>query len=236
MEELHYGHSEDHGYNDPEDGDIGGVFADTFHLHQADFQPDEKEQDQNRQARNDVDEGIDGDVGLSLWAREQVRQGLTMGTRGENLLRSLRQVVWTGERHRRDFREIVALAKDGEGGVPEVIAEISGEQPNEQLTEDRGLLDPLHQPAAKGRPHGDENRGDQDRDDRVGMRQFTAFGKRSEQQRPPDKLRQNSSNEHLGTPGKRQAASLSGRRRLYFGGEGARKQEQSGRGGRHATM
>jgi hypothetical protein len=84
------------------------------------------------------------------------------------------EVYGRSEGKRRDARKGVTFAQDGEGRTAEIVAEVSGEKADEEFTEYGGLAEPLHNQAAEGRAESDEDRGDKDRDDRIGVRDLRA--------------------------------------------------------------
>ena len=63
-------HAEEHRKNDAEHRNVGGILADSPHFDQADFQSDQKQENQNREPRNDVDERIDIQVAQTLGRRK----------------------------------------------------------------------------------------------------------------------------------------------------------------------
>ncbi len=66
VKHFHRSHAQDHGQNDAQNRDVGGIFAHALHLYQANLQADEEQQHKYREARNNVDEGVDGNVALPL--------------------------------------------------------------------------------------------------------------------------------------------------------------------------
>jgi hypothetical protein len=173
--ELHGEHAENHRNDDAQDGNVGGGFADAFHLDEADFQSDQEQKDENGQAGDDVDERIDHDVALALGTTEQRSEQISVRTWGKHLADRFAKTIGGGEGEGSDPGKIVTLPQDGEGWVAEVKTEIAGEKADEQFAEDGGLLDRLHEGAADSSAEGDEDGGDEDGDDRVGMGEFATY-------------------------------------------------------------
>src|ERR1700751_2001581 len=69
---------------------------------------------------------------------------------------------------------MVALSKNRYRGVAKIIAEIAGKKPDQEFAKNRGLLEPPHDEAAEGSAQRDEDRGDKDGDDGVGVREPAA--------------------------------------------------------------
>ena len=174
MEQFHGAHAQDHGEHDAEHGDQGSRFSDALHFDEADFQADEEEKNEDGQAGDDVDEGIDGHVRLALRAAEKIGEQFGVRTWRKKFARGFREIHGRAKRQRRDAGESVAFAKDSEGGTAEIVAEITCDKTDEEFTENRGLAEPFHEESAERSAKSDEDGGDEDGDYGIGVRDFTA--------------------------------------------------------------
>jgi hypothetical protein len=174
MEQFHGAHAKNHGEHDAEDGDEGGRFPDALHFHEADFQTNEEEQDEDGQARDDVDKGVDVHVRLALWSAEKVCEQFGVRAGRKKLAPGVREIHGTCICECRDAGEGVAFAKDSEGGTAEIVAEIACEKTDEEFTENGGLAEPFHEESAEGGSESDEDRGDEDGDYGIGVGDFAA--------------------------------------------------------------
>lgn len=169
---LHGEHAESHGDHDAENGDDTRGFADALHFDEGDFKSDEKEKNKDGEAGDDVNEGVNVDVGLALRAAEQRSKEIGVRTGRKDFGDGFTEAIRASEGDGRNFGEVIAFAEDREGGIAEVVAEIAGEKSDEEFAKNGGLLDPLHERAADGGAEGDEDGSDEDGDDRVGVRKF----------------------------------------------------------------
>ena len=114
--------------------------------------PTMNKQNQNRQTRDDVDKGVNRDVGLPLRPGKQLSDQIGVRTGRQNLEVASADAQRAGQRHRSDARKIVAFAKHRERGIAEIVAKIAGEQPHQQFTKNGRLLHPLHQQPPSAAP------------------------------------------------------------------------------------
>src|SRR5215469_11564745 len=149
-----------------------------------------------------------------------------MRARGKNLVSGVSETIRTCKRGGSNAREVVALTKNSERRVAEIIAQVTGHQPDEQLAKDCGLPQIFHEQAAESGTQRDEDGSDQNGDNRVGMREVPLRKETSDRKRTKPKKGRNGSSQHakLFDTGE---VRWGGGGRGYCRGDRNRRQEES---------
>src|SRR5262249_55412391 len=138
-----------HGSDDANHSDEKCSLADAAHFGEAGFEADKKKKDKDGDAREKVDEGVDGEVVERVRAAENCGDAGAIGL-GKNGSGCVGNGGGRSEREVGNAAEIIAFAKNDDARAAKIVADIAHEKADEQFAEHGGLLEPGHQTAAKG--------------------------------------------------------------------------------------